>query len=140
MTVAVAAGPDVPALDLDPVRMRQVISNLVDNALRVMPSGGTITLGAAADATALTLTVADDGPGIPADLLPNVFERFTKSTTSRGSGLGLAIARAIVEAHGGTISASSTEAPAPNHGTTITITLPANPDPGAGVSRGPVVP
>lgn len=126
VTVAVAGGPDVPALDLDPVRMRQVISNLVDNALRVMPGGGTIALGAATDAAALTLTVADDGPGIPGDLLPNVFERFTKSTTSRGSGLGLAIARAIVEAHGGTISATSTEAPAPGHGTTITIALPAD--------------
>lgn len=124
VTVAIAAGPDVLPIDLDPVRMRQVISNLVDNALRVMPTGGTITLGAAADSGAVTLAVTDDGPGIPADLLPNVFERFAKSPTSRGSGLGLAIARAIVEAHGGTISARSVEAPAAGHGTTIAITLP----------------
>ena len=125
VTVAIGAGADVPPIDLDPVRIRQVLTNLVDNALRVMPDGGTITLAAATDAQALTLTVADDGPGIPADLLPNVFERFAKSATSRGSGLGLAIARAIVEAHGGRIGARSDAAPAPGHGTTITITLPA---------------
>lgn len=124
VTVAVAAGPDVPPLDIDPVRMRQVLANLVDNALRVMPGGGTITLGAASERGSLVLTVTDDGPGIPAALLPHVFERFTKSTTSRGSGLGLSIARAIVEAHGGSIEARAVEAPTASHGTTITITLP----------------
>lgn len=124
VTIAITAGPDVPPIDLDPVRMRQVVSNLVDNAIRVMPDGGTITLAASADARSTTITVSDDGPGIPADLLPNVFERFAKSPTSRGSGLGLAIARAIVEAHGGSISARSTEAPAAGHGTTVTISLP----------------
>jgi two-component system sensor histidine kinase BaeS len=139
VTLTVAAGPDVAPVDLDPVRMRQVLSNLVDNALRVMPDGGTISLAATAAPAAtaalaataapaeLTLRVTDDGPGIPADLLPNVFERFAKSPTSRGSGLGLAIARAIVEAHGGTIGAESIPAPASGHGTTVTITLPAGP-------------
>ena len=122
--VAIAAGRDVQPIDLDPVRIRQVLTNLVDNALRVMPDGGTITLGAVVEDESLVLTVADDGPGIPADLLPNVFERFAKSSTSRGSGLGLAIARAIVEAHGGTIAATSTEAPSAGHGTVIMITLP----------------
>jgi two-component system sensor histidine kinase BaeS len=127
VTLTVAAGPDVAPVDLDPVRMRQVLSNLVDNALRVMPDGGTISLAATAANAELTLRVTDDGPGIPADLLPNVFERFAKSPTSRGSGLGLAIARAIVEAHGGTIGAESIPAPASGHGTTVTITLPAGP-------------
>jgi two-component system sensor histidine kinase BaeS len=129
VTLSVAAGPDVAPVDLDPVRMRQVLSNLVDNALRVMPDGGTITLSATAGSSELTLRVTDDGPGIPAELLPNVFERFAKSPTSRGSGLGLAIARAIVEAHGGTIGAASIEAPAAGHGTTITISMPAPPGP-----------
>jgi signal transduction histidine kinase len=132
VTVTIAAGPDVQPIDLDPVRMRQVLTNLVDNALRVMPGGGTITLGAASDERTVTITVADDGPGIPSELLPNVFERFAKSPASRGSGLGLAIARAIVEAHGGTISARSTEAPDAGHGTAITITLPAQPVPESG--------
>jgi len=134
--IAVAAPAALGPLEIDPVRIRQVVGNLVDNALRVLPSGGTITLAAApavgpisangeGPADAVALTVQDDGPGIPADLLPHVFERFVKSTSSRGSGLGLAIARAIVEAHGGTITATSVEAPADAHGTTITVQLPA---------------
>lgn len=126
VTIAITPGSDVPPVDLDPVRTRQVISNLVDNSIRVMADGGTVTLAAAASRGAVTIAVADDGPGIPADLLPNVFERFAKSAESRGSGLGLAIARAIVEAHGGTIAARSVTAPDPAHGTTITITLPTD--------------
>jgi two-component system sensor histidine kinase BaeS len=128
VTLAVEARPDLPPVELDPVRMRQVVTNLVDNALRVMPAGGTITLGATASDGTVAISVADDGPGIPAELLPHVFERFTRSATSRGSGLGLAIARAIVDAHGGTIAARSLEAPAAGHGTTMTITLPTGRD------------
>lgn len=120
ITVEAAAG--LPSIELDPVRMHQVISNLVDNAIRVMPNGGSIRLSAAVRDGGLSLAVADDGPGIPPDLLPNVFERFTKSSTSRGSGLGLAIARAIVTAHGGTIVAESD--PPRRRGTTIRISLP----------------
>lgn len=111
----------LPLVDIDPVRMRQVVSNLVDNAIRVMPEGGTVSLAAVRREGSLVLEVTDDGPGIPADLLPTVFERFTKSTESRGSGLGLAIARAIVMAHGGAISATS---PPGTRGTTIRISLP----------------
>jgi len=123
--IVVAAATGSPSLEIDPVRIRQVVGNLVDNALRVLPAGGTITLASApADGGGVTLTVRDNGPGIPADLLPHVFERFVKATTSRGSGLGLAIARAIVEAHAGTIAATSVEAPADGHGTAMTITLP----------------
>ena len=119
LRVEVAAG--LPPIDVDPVRMRQVLSNLVDNAIRAMPDGGTILLRAAGDGAELLMEVTDDGPGIPADLLPTVFERFRKSTTSRGSGLGLAIARAIVTAHGGRIAARSDPAA---RGTTITVALP----------------
>ena len=103
----VDAAAALPSIEVDPVRMHQVVSNLVDNAIRVMPAGGTITLRARPSDGSLVIEVADDGPGIPADLLPHVFERFTRSTESRGSGLGLAIARAIVTAHGGTITAES---------------------------------
>ena len=117
----VDAAPGLPSIDVDPMRMRQVLSNLVDNAIRVMPDGGSITLSAAMREGALAIDVADDGPGIPPELLPNVFERFTKSASSRGSGLGLAIARAIVTAHGGTIAATSD--PGQGRGTTIHVSL-----------------
>jgi signal transduction histidine kinase len=130
VTIRVDAPSGLPPVDLDPMRMRQVISNLVDNAIRVMPDGGAITLTATMTADRLKIEVADDGPGIPPELLPNVFERFTKSTTSRGSGLGLAIAHAIVTAHGGSIEALSDP---PRPGTRIRITLPVGPpDPAAG--------
>ncbi|HEY8239666.1 MAG TPA: HAMP domain-containing sensor histidine kinase [Candidatus Limnocylindrales bacterium] len=115
----------LPSIDIDPVRMRQVVSNLVDNAIRVMPDGGTVTLSAVRRDGSLIIEVTDDGPGIPSDLLPTVFERFSKSTESRGSGLGLSIARAIVTAHGGTILAISPVPGAANGkpGTTIRISL-----------------
>jgi len=130
-TIAVAADDrgSLATLDIDPVRIRQVISNLVENALRHAP-GGHVRLearsvAATADAPAsIAVVVADDGPGIPADLAPHVFDRFTKSSASRGSGLGLAIARAIVEAHGGAIRLLASGEP----GTRIEVTLPAEPD------------
>ena len=112
----------LPTIDVDAVRMRQVLSNLVDNAVRAMPDGGSIMLSAARRETGVVLAVTDDGPGIPADLRESVFERFTKSETSRGSGLGLAIARAIVEAHGGGIAAASRPS---GRGTSIVIELQA---------------
>jgi signal transduction histidine kinase len=117
---------ELPLADLDPIRLREVISNLVDNALRYTNAGGRLTISARKAATpagsypGLEIAVADNGPGISAELLPTVFDRFAKSAESRGSGLGLAIARAIVEAHGGTIAASS----APGSGTTIRLVLP----------------
>ncbi len=114
---------DLPILDVDPIRLREVLGNLVDNALRYVPAGGTVTVGGRAAGGGLELTVTDTGPGIEPDLLPTVFDRFAKSADSRGSGLGLAIARAIVEAHQGTISAESPVAD--GHGTRIRISLPA---------------
>ena len=108
-------------VEIDPVRMHQVVSNLVDNAIRAMSEGGSILLRAASSPDGLELAVTDDGPGIPADIRANVFDRFTKSATSRGSGLGLAIARAIVEAHGGTIAAETGPS---DRGTVVRILLP----------------
>jgi two-component system, OmpR family, sensor histidine kinase BaeS len=117
-------GP-LPSVDLDPVRIRQVVSNLVDNAIRAIvaagQTAGTITLSAGVDGRHLSIDVVDDGPGIPAELLGSVFDRFTKSAESRGSGLGLSIARAIVIAHGGTIAA---ESPPGGRGTRMRIELP----------------
>jgi signal transduction histidine kinase len=125
----VDAPAGLPPVELDPMRMRQVVSNLVDNAIRAMPAGGTIRLAArvapsstpSAAPSGLTLEVADDGPGIPQDIRDTVFERFTKSAASRGSGLGLAIARAIVVSHGGTIEAAAGPG---GQGTTMRIRLP----------------
>ncbi len=131
------APDDLPLVELDPIRIREVVSNLVDNALRYAGAGGAIAVAAhevAArelsplpnatpgqnTARTLEIVVSDDGPGIAPELLPTVFDRFAKTAESRGSGLGLAIARAIVEAHGGTISAAS----APGAGTTIRVSLP----------------
>lgn len=128
LTVDVAT--DLPLVELDPIRIREVISNLVDNALRFVASGGAIRVSAgqlgpgrgAGEplAARLEIAVRDDGPGIPPELLPTVFDRFAKGAGSRGSGLGLAIAKAIVEAHGGSIAAAAP----PAGGTTITFILP----------------
>ena len=110
-------GP-IPPAEIDPVRIRQVVSNLVDNSLRHVPAGGFIQLQVRAhgpempasgdpldaEPDTMTIVVVDNGPGIPDELRETAFERFTKATGSRGSGLGLAIARAIVTAHGGRIT------------------------------------
>ncbi len=110
----------LPEVDVDRVRIGEVLSNLVTNALRYTPRGGSITVSASADERGVALEVSDTGPGIPPDELPHVFDRFTKSAESRGSGLGLAIARSLVEAHGGSISASSD-----GSGTTFRFVVPA---------------
>jgi two-component system, OmpR family, sensor histidine kinase BaeS len=126
--VAVDAEPPLPQLDVDPVRIRQVVSNLVENSLRHAP-GGHIRLEARPAAAtgdtpgAIAIVVGDDGPGIPVDLAPHVFDRFTKSSASRGSGLGLAIAQAIVVAHGGYIRLLPSAT-----GTRLEIMLPLVPD------------
>jgi two-component system sensor histidine kinase BaeS len=125
LTLATASADDLPILDVDPVRIREVLSNLVANALRHTPAGGTITLGGSTTATSVLLTVSDTGPGIDPDLLPHVFDRFVKGSASRGSGLGLAIARGLVEAHGGSITV---ESPA-GGGTTFRVELPRNSGP-----------
>lgn len=96
----------------DPDRIEQVIENLVANALRHTPDGGSIDLRAEAEGERISLSVVDSGEGIPPEHLPHVFERFYKVDASRshpagGSGLGLSIAKAIVERHGGTIEVAS---------------------------------
>ncbi|MDQ3693591.1 MAG: HAMP domain-containing histidine kinase [Chloroflexota bacterium] len=112
--------PDMPLVELDPVRLRQVLENLLANALRYTPLGGTIRIDVFWDGRAVFITVADTGIGIAAEHLPHLFDRFWKSADSGGSGLGLAIARTLVEAHGGQIHAESV----PGRGTTLRIHLP----------------
>jgi signal transduction histidine kinase len=130
VTLVAEVSDDLPILDLDPVRIREVLANLVANALRHTPEGGTVTIRGQATAEEVILTVTDTGPGIEPALRPYVFERFVKGDGSRGSGLGLAIARGLVEAHGGTISVDS---PA-GGGTTFRVALPRglSPEPATG--------
>ena len=119
----IASAPSgLPVVDVDPTRMRSAIGNVIANALRHTPSGGSVSVSAAVAGAdrVVTISVADTGEGIPADLLPHVFERFVRGAGSRGSGLGLAIAHDITAAHGGTIDAEST----PGAGTTFRISLP----------------
>jgi two-component system phosphate regulon sensor histidine kinase PhoR len=103
---------DIPPVMMDDKRIGQVISNLLTNALRYTPSGGTIEMGMRREGTMAAVWVRDTGPGIPPEALPRIFDRFyrvdrSRSRTSGGTGLGLAIAKHFVEAHGGTIRAES---------------------------------
>ena len=114
------AAPALPLADVDPVRVREILANLIGNALRYTPPDGHVRIDAKAEGRAVAVVVSDTGAGIPVESLGRVFDRFYKSAESRGAGLGLAIAKDLVEAHGGTIAAQS----APGAGTTIRLTLP----------------
>jgi signal transduction histidine kinase len=116
----VDATPGLPRIDVDPARIRQVLSNLLGNALRHTPAGGSVTVSVRSDKDGVSVEVRDTGSGIAPALLSTVFDRFVKEPGSPGSGLGLAIAKDLVEAHGGTITAES----APGRGTTIRFSLP----------------
>lgn len=107
-------------VDLDPVRIAEVVDNLMKNAVRHTNAGGWVELGADAPAGSARIWVRDTGNGIPPEQLGSIFDRYAKSADSGGSGLGLAIARRLVEAHGGTISVESEV----GVGTTFTIELP----------------
>lgn len=111
---------DLPLLEIDPVRVREVLTNLIANALRYTPAAGAITVRAKLEAAGMQISVEDNGPGISTEALPHIFDRFYKSEDSRGSGLGLAIAKSLVTAHGGEIWAEST----PDTGTHLRFTLP----------------
>lgn len=116
---------DLPTVDLDPDRLQQIIGILIANALRYTPPQGSITVAAKTDRANVTIEVADTGSGIAPEDLPHVFDRFYRADKSRaresgGSGLGLAIAKSIVEAHGGSITATSRQ----GQGTQIICRLP----------------
>ncbi len=112
-------------LEVDPGRMTQVLTNILDNALRHTPAGGRVTLAARGTLGGVALSVRDTGPGLPSEDLTRIFDRFYRADESRrrdegGSGLGLAIAKSIVLAHGGQMRAESEQ----GNGLTIIITLP----------------
>ena len=109
----------------DPDRLAQIMNNLLSNALRYTPEGGSITLKMIRTQEQVTLKVHDSGPGIPPEALPHLFERFYRADRSRsrekgGTGLGLAIARHLAAAHGGNLTASNH----PQGGALFTLTLP----------------
>ena len=105
ITLTPQVAGDVPELEADPTRIRQVLANLLSNAVRHSPEGSEVLVRVEATPGRVRFTVIDAGPGIPAERLEHLFERFVPSADSRGSGLGLSIARDLVHAHGGTISA-----------------------------------
>jgi len=121
---------DIPSplsnIEVDPGRMTQVLTNILDNALRYAPDGGRITLSAKEVNDQIVLAIQDSGPGLKAEDLDRIFERFYRTDASRqreedgGSGLGLAIAKSIVQAHGGQLSAES----AVGNGLKVIVKLP----------------
>jgi signal transduction histidine kinase len=120
LAIRVQPAGDLPLISVDPLRLREVVANLVSNALRHTPHGGVVAIAARRDGDWAILSVADTGSGIPPEDLPKIFDRFYKGAGSRGSGLGLTIARNLVRAHGGQVSAESRV----GQGTTITVKLP----------------
>jgi two-component system OmpR family sensor kinase len=132
-TITTMIEPATPLLRADPDRLRQVLLNILDNAIKHTPSSGEILLTArpTADGKMVEIEARDTGAGIPAEALPHVFERFYRADPARarasqrsgGTGLGLAIARGLIEAQNGSIGIASTI----GAGTTVTIRLPAAP-------------
>ncbi|HVM56314.1 MAG TPA: ATP-binding protein [Gaiellaceae bacterium] len=115
----------LPPVHGDRERLRQVLSNLIDNAVKYSPECGEVRVGACAESGVVRITVSDDGPGIAHDQQQLIFEKFGRASgggaTKPGTGLGLFIARSIAEAHGGTLDVEST----PDAGATFTLSLPA---------------
>ena len=124
--VVIEVADDAAAVTADAAKLHDVMRNLLENAVNYSPDGAAITLRSARAESAIELTVADSGPGIPAADLGRVFERFYRVDKSRsrpGTGLGLAIVKHLVELHGGTATAAN----APTGGAVFTITLPVRP-------------
>ena len=127
--LSLQVSPDLPDMDLDRMRISQALGNVLTNAINYTEAGGNIVLRARLDSDeALAISIIDDGIGIHAADLPHVFDRFYRTDQSRsrgiaGTGLGLAITRAIVEAHGGTVAATSQGL---GQGVTVTCRLPLN--------------
>jgi len=120
-----AVVPPGTSVAVDPDALRQVLSNLYDNALRHTPRGGVIRVSAAPAGDGVSVDVSDTGSGIPPEHLPRIFERFYRADPARsrdqgGTGLGLAIVKHLVEAHGGRVDAESV----PSRGTTVRFILP----------------
>src|SRR6185312_16199207 len=119
ITLEAQTDPEV-VVSVDRVRLEQVAANLLDNAIKYTPAGGRVDISAARDGNRAVIRVRDTGIGIPAGELPRIWERLFRgdqSRTERGLGLGLSLVKAIVEAHGGTVTVESTR----GHGSTFTV-------------------
>ena len=136
----IAIAPDLPPVMADRRRIVQVLSNLLANAASYSPEGSPIVVRAAREGIGVAVSVADEGRGFPADLLPHLFRKFSRAagggpeSSNAGSGLGLAICKGIVEAHGGRIWA---ESDGPGLGARFTFTIPAAEEKGGGSPPGP---
>jgi two-component system OmpR family sensor kinase/two-component system sensor histidine kinase BaeS len=111
---------ELPIITIDPLRIREVLVNLISNAVRHTPEAGNIVVAAQVANGRTVVSVTDSGPGISPQDLPKIFDRFYKGATSRGSGLGLTIAQNLVRGHGGEIQAETF----PGNGAKITFTIP----------------
>jgi len=140
LVAAVSLEVDAPVglvIEVDPVRYRQIIDNLIDNALRYAPAQSTVTIAVERVPGGVSLEVGDEGPGFPEEFLPHAFRRFSRPDASRnrdsgGSGLGLAIVKSLAEAHGGTARASNR----PTGGAVVTVVIPSRPVSGPDDSEG----
>jgi PAS domain S-box-containing protein len=126
ITIDVTSPEDVLFVQADPVRLEQIIWNLLNNSVKFTPKGGRITIRLEEDADEIVLTVSDNGQGIPSSFLPHIFEIFRQadsgtSRTQAGMGIGLAVVQQLVELHGGSVSAYSSGT---GRGATFTIRLP----------------
>ena len=124
ISLSIQIGLEPIFADIDHDRILQVLSNLLGNALKFTPNGGTVTLAAREDATEIEISVTDNGPGVPEDKRSEIFERFSQLKTNdrRGLGLGLFISKWIVEAHNGRIRVASEV----GKGSTFSFTLPVS--------------
>jgi len=125
ITATEAYGPDLPMVEMDVPRIKQVFLNIINNAVYAMKNGGSLTLRSTVEGTTVRIAFEDTGPGIPAEVLGRIFDPFftTKPEVS-GTGLGLSVSLGIVQSHGGTIDVRSEL----GAGTTFTVTLPITHD------------
>jgi signal transduction histidine kinase len=117
--LSIRAEDGLPTVEVDPLRIGEVLANLLSNAIRHTPAGGEVTLVARRADGDVELAVGDSGPGIDKERIATIFDRFSRGPDSPGAGLGLAIAKSLVEAHGGTIRVDSGSG-----GTTVAFRLP----------------
>jgi two-component system, NtrC family, sensor histidine kinase HydH len=119
VTITKEIGPGLPEIEGDPEQLKQVLLNLLLNAIQATPGAGSVRVGAALDGDSVKITVRDEGPGIPDVDLPRIFEPFF-TTKEHGTGLGLAVSAQIVEQHGGRLSAQANS----DRGMTFHLDLP----------------